>query len=67
MLLLAGLAAFLTALVLLLYMIMWLAVSLVVLVSAIVIWILIKKRKSWIYFYAVGLGVLIALLYAWPR
>ena len=45
MLLLAGLAAFLTALVLLLYMIMWLAVSLVVLVSAIVIWILIKNAN----------------------
>lgn len=66
-LLLAGLAVFFIALILHLYMVIWLGLILVALVSGVVIWIIIKMRKSWIYYYAVGTGVLIALLYAWPR
>lgn len=67
MLLLAGIAVFIMALVLRFYQIMWLAVILVVLVSGAIIWIFIRKQKSWIYYYALGIGVIIGLLYAWPR
>jgi hypothetical protein len=67
MLLLAGIAVFIMALVLRFYMIMWLAIILVAFGSGIIILIFIKKHKSWLYYYALGLGVIIGLLYAWPR
>lgn len=66
-LLLSGLTVFLMALVLHFYRTMWLAVILVVLVSGIIIWIITKKRKPWFYHYAVGISIVVALLYAWPR
>lgn len=67
MLLLAGIAVLIMALVLRFYLIMWLAVILVVSVSGAIIWIFIRKHKSWIYYYALGIGVIVGLLYAWPR
>jgi len=67
MLLLSGISVFIIAIVLHFYTIIWLAVILTVLLSGIIIWILIKKHKPWFYYLALGMGVFIALLYAWPK
>jgi hypothetical protein len=67
MFLLAGVAVIMIALVLRFYLMIWIAVILAVLISGIIIWILFEKRKSWIYYYSVAIGVIIAILYAWPR
>lgn len=66
-LLLAGLTVFLMALVLCFYQMMGLAVGLVILVSGIIILVINKQKKPWFYNYAVGVAILVALLYAWPR
>jgi hypothetical protein len=66
-LLLSGLTVFLMALVLHFYRMMWLAVILVALVSGIIIGIIIKSRKPWFYHFAIGMAIVVALLYAWPR
>ncbi len=64
--LLAGVAVFMIALILYLNTNMWLALTLVVLISGIIIWIINRRGKTWIYYFALGVGVIIALIYAWP-
>jgi len=65
--LLAGVAVFMIALILYLNTNMWLAVTLVVLISGVIIWIIYRRGKPWIYYFALGISVILALIYAWPR
>ncbi|GEM_PF-4791784 len=67
MLLLSGIAIFIIVVVLRFYTIIWLAILLVALACGLIIWILTNKRTSWFYYLALGVGVFLGLLYAWPR
>jgi uncharacterized membrane protein len=64
--LLSGLSMVMIALVLRFYMIMWVAVLVVILLSAIVLWMIIRNKKPWIYTYALMISVVLSLFYAWP-